>query len=384
MAIDVSITRCESYDSAVCRKALEDVLSPIGGLDWVTAGMKIAIKLNLVAPMKPEKAATTHPALLCELVKLLLERGASVVLGDSPGGVYNAIHLNRVYDITGLRDCEALGAALNQDFSQKQGSYPEAQQARQFTYTSWLDSADAIIDFCKLKTHGLMGMTCAVKNFFGAIPGTMKPEYHFKYPNAADFADMLVDLFEFFKPRLCICDAVIGMEGNGPTQGTPREIGALLASKNGHMLDIVGAEILGFRVQDIPTLSAAARRGLCPSSLKEVSVCGNAEEFVLSDVKKTPAQQNVLNITGKDNAFAKAIDRILRRLLTPFPQVHKPLCIGCEKCAKLCPAKAITMKNKIPQINRQDCIHCFCCQEFCPEGAMQVGRTLIARLCNSI
>ena len=50
----------------------------------------------------------------------------------------------------------------------------------------------------------------------------MKPEFHYKYPRAEDFANVLVDLYEYSKPRLCICDAVIGMEGNGPTQGSPR------------------------------------------------------------------------------------------------------------------------------------------------------------------
>ena len=51
-------------------------------------------------------------------------------------------------------------------------------------------------------------------------------------------------------------------------------------------------------------------------------------------------------------------------------------------CAKLCPAKAITMKNKLPEIDRKKCIRCFCCQEFCPKGAMKVKRTWIARLLN--
>ena len=55
----------------------------------------------------------------------------------------------------------------------------------------------------------------------------MKPEYHYKYPKIEDFADMIVDLCEYFKPCLCLCDAVVGMEGNGPTQGTPRAIGAM-------------------------------------------------------------------------------------------------------------------------------------------------------------
>ena len=57
-------------------------------------------------------------------------------------------------------------------------------------------------------------------------------------------------------------------------------------------------------------------------------------------------------------------------------------CIGCGKCANICPAKAIKMKNKLPRIDRSACIHCFCCQEFCPKGAMKVRRTFIARLLN--
>lgn len=67
---------------------------------------------------------------------------------------------------------------------------------RSFRYTAWLDGADAIIDLCKLKIHGMMGMTCGAKNLFGAILGTVKPEYHFRYPDPMDFARMIVDLDE--------------------------------------------------------------------------------------------------------------------------------------------------------------------------------------------
>ena len=65
--------------------------------------MRIAIKVNLVTFAKPEKAATTHPGLLCALVKMLAARGADVVVGDSPGGLYNAAYVNRVYAATGMR-----------------------------------------------------------------------------------------------------------------------------------------------------------------------------------------------------------------------------------------------------------------------------------------
>lgn len=382
MSYDVSIVRCESYDPAVCRTALEQALAPIGGLDWVKAGMRIAIKVNLVSAMKPEEAATTHPALLCELVRLLTARGASVVLGDSPGGLYTPAHLSRVYDVTGMHDCEAFGAELNQDFSQKEAACPTAVAAKRFTYTAWLDSADAIIDFCKLKTHGMLGMTCAVKNYFGVIPGTMKPEYHYKYPKTEDFANMLVDLCEYFKPRLCICDAVVGMEGNGPTKGTPRAIGCLLASTSAHHLDLLASRLIGLSPDEIPTLTAAAQRGLVPASPDELNVFGKAEPFIQSDFKTMPSQASTFFRSGGKGLIGKIADSVMFHALTPRPKLAAGECIGCKKCANICPAKAITMKNGRPQIDRSACIHCFCCQEFCPKGAMKVYRPIVARILN--
>ena len=209
MNTEVSIVPCGSYEDAAAEEALRRVLEPIGGLDFVRPGMRVAVKLNLVAAMKPETAATVHPALVCALTRLLREKGAEVVLGDSPGGLFNAPALRRVYEVCGIRAAEAFGAELNQDFSQEEADFPRAAVAKRFPFTSWLGKADAIIDFCKLKSHGMMGLTCAVKNFFGSVPGTQKPEFHYRFPKAEDFADMLVDLFEYSKPRLCICDAVI-------------------------------------------------------------------------------------------------------------------------------------------------------------------------------
>ena len=382
MAVDVSIVPCGSYDEDVCREALKKALAPFGGLDWVTEGMCVVIKVNLVSAMKPEQAATTHPTLLCELTKMLVSRGAHVVLGDSPGGLYTSSHVNHVYDLSGMRACEAVGAELNQDFSQKDASFPEAVCAKKFTYTAYLDRADAIIDFCKLKTHGMMGLTNAVKNYFGVVPGTMKPEYHYKYPQIADFSNMLIDLGLYFKPRICICDAVVGMEGNGPTQGSPRKIGCILASESASKLDLLAAKLIGLKIDDVPTLQAARVRGLIPDSAEELEIAGDAATFLIPDFKTMPAQSSVFFHKAGTGVIGKIVDTFLFRALTPCPKVKKNECIGCGKCAKICPAKAITMQNKLPVIDRKACIHCFCCQEFCPKGAMGVYRPAIARLLN--
>ncbi|MBQ7936401.1 MAG: DUF362 domain-containing protein, partial [Clostridia bacterium] len=74
----VSIVECKNYEPAQVRQALFELLQPLGGLNWVTPGMKVGIKANLVTFMKPEAAGTTHPALLCALVEMLKEKGAEV------------------------------------------------------------------------------------------------------------------------------------------------------------------------------------------------------------------------------------------------------------------------------------------------------------------
>ena len=382
MSCDVSLVRCTDYEIDHIRAALDRLLAPLGGLDWVTLGMKIVIKANLVAGRPPEDAVTTHPALLCALSEMLIARGASVVIGDSPGGVYNAAYLGRIYQRCGAVEAERYGAHLNQNFEVREAHFPEAAVAHDFKYTAYLDGADAVINCCKLKTHGMMGMTNAVKNYFGVIPGTMKPEYHYKYPQISDFSNMLIDLSTYFKPRLCICDAIVGMEGNGPTQGSPREIGAILAAESPSKLDLLAAKLIGLTADDVPTLQAARVRGLIPETAEELEIAGEPERFIVPDFKTMPAQSSVFFHKAGTGAIGKVVDKIMFQALTPCPKVKKNECIGCGKCANICPAKAIRMENKLPTIDRKACIHCFCCQEFCPKGAMGVSRPFIARLLN--
>ncbi len=377
---DVSIAPCGSYDRAEVKSALRQVLEPLGGLDWVREGMTVAVKANLVSALRPEKAATTHPAMLAALTELLKEHGARVIIGDSPGGVYNNIYVNRVYAAAGLKEAEEAGAELNRDFSEIQDANPEGKVLKDLTYTGWLDGADAIIDFCKLKSHGMMGMSGAAKNMFGVIPGTMKPEYHFRFPDHDDFADMLVDLDERFHPRLCLADAVIGMEGNGPTAGTPRKLGFVAASESPHKLDQVCAGILGLQEEAVPTLRAAKRRGLIPADAGELSVAGDPAAFTVADFSLVAESRSLLFAGNGRNPFLRAFSAFAGKVLRTRPKVAKKECVGCGVCRNTCPAKAITITKGKAVVDRSACIRCFCCQEFCPKGAMKVHRTVLARL----
>lgn len=375
---DVAVVRCKTYNVEAVKPALEEAVNAVNGLDFVMPGMKIIIKPNLVSFKKPDAAATTHPALLEALVEMLLARGADVTIGDSPGGPHSLPLLNRVYTATGMDRLEKLGAKLNRNMNEKNVDFPEGKVLKNFTYTEYLDEADAIIDFCKLKSHGMLGMSAAVKNLFGTIPGLKKPEVHYKFQNDAEFADMLVDLNEYFKPRLAICDAVVGMEGNGPTAGTPRQIGAIIASKSTYYADVVGAELIGMNIDGLPTLQAAYERGFAPASSKNLRVYGDIRALTVDDFKAPPVRG--LSFMRKGNV----LHFISKAALEHKPTLKKRLCVGCGECARMCPAKAIKMKNKKPHINREKCIRCFCCQEFCPRAAMVAHRPLAAKVLNKL
>lgn len=375
---DVAVVRCKTYNVEAVKPALEEALNAVNGLDFVMPGMKIIIKPNLVSFKKPDAAATTHPALLEALVEMLLARGADVMIGDSPGGPHSLPLLNRVYAATGMDRLEKLGAKLNRNMNEKTVDFHEGKVLKNFTYTEYLDEADAIIDFCKLKSHGMLGMSAAVKNLFGTIPGLKKPEVHYKFQNDAEFADMLVDLNEYFKPRLAICDAVVGMEGNGPTAGTPRQIGAIIASKSTYYADVVGAELIGMNIDGLPTLQAAYERGFAPASSKNLRVYGDIRALTVDDFKAPPVRG--LSFMRKGNV----LHFISKAALEHKPTLKKRFCVGCGECARMCPAKAIEMKNKKPHINREKCIRCFCCQEFCPRAAMVAHRPLAAKVLNKL
>ena len=372
---EVSIARCESYDPVAIKAALLEALAPIHGLDWVTPGTKIAVKANLMMLKKPEKAATVHPEMAFALCELLVERGARVVLGDSPGGPFNSAYLSQIYTSTGMRRVLDAGAQLNEDFSTVDVSYPEAVAAKEFQITNYLLEADAIINLCKLKTHGLMAYTGACKNLFGAIPGTRKSESHYRYSTHALFANMLVDVCEYCKPKLSIADAVMTMEGNGPSGGTPRYMGAILASFSPHALDVAGAHLMNLGVCDVPTLQAAVERGLTPKNVSELTLFGDLESFVIPDFQLTPKQD--VQLWGPKNP---AVAKVLTKMFASTPKVDRADCVGCGECRSVCPASAIAIRNRIVEIDRSACIRCFCCQEFCPKGAIRVHRPFVARL----
>ena len=366
------IMKCSAYDAADIYEKLKFGLEKLGVCGKPFSGKKIAIKPNLLLGYTPDKAATTNPAVVEAVITLARSLGGEdIVIAESPGGPYNETTLRSIYRETGMtKVSEKTGVPLNFSTDSKEIGYPDGVVSKVFTIIEPLNSADVILNVCKLKTHNLSKMTCAVKNLFGSVPGITKFEMHARYKDQRDFLSMLVDLCTMICQNhrvIHICDAITGMEGNGPSGGTPRNIGALLISENPFCLDTAAAEIIGLS-GEVEMLDEAVKRGLCPKSVHELSLIGEPLENVA-----------VKDFVKPDNSGKKKFN-LIPGFLRPRPEIDKKKCVGCGTCVRSCPAKTISMPDKKARINPKHCLKCYCCQELCTFKAVRIKKSFIYRL----
>ena len=374
---------CPDYGQA--EGAIRALVEQMGGMGrFVRPGERIVLKANLLRAAPPESAICTHPAVVEAVAKLVKEAGGTPVICDSPGGaLHKEAVLRSLYEKTGMAAAAAAaGAELSIDSSTRTVSLPEGKVLRQAEIITPVAEADGVIDLCKMKTHVLMSMTGAVKNLFGVIPGLSKVGYHATHPDHETFADVLLDLTGYVKPRLSLMDGILAMEGDGPgSSGTPRQAGLLLASANPLALDTAAGAIMNLPRQDNPVLLAAERRGLTPCRMEDVELIGGTvEELRMADYKfPASTKSNLMDFLGP---LARPAERLCKKALSQTPRIDGAKCVGCGICAKSCPGQAIAMTapGKKARISQKACIHCYCCHELCPQKAVELHQSWLGRL----
>lgn len=372
MNATVASALCPSYNAETVNEALDKVINLLGGLDkYVRPGQVVAVKPNLIARKKPEEAATTHPVLVEAVVRMVQKAGGHPFIVDSPGGPSSKALLNSVYRATGMAGvAERTGCGLSLDTTEVVLAHPDDQTVKQLSILKVLAEADVIIGLPKLKTHCMTRYTGAVKLMYGAIPGLKKAEYHFNMQRLETFSNLLIDINTLLRPALTIMDAVVGMEGDGPTAGTPREVGLLLASPSPYAMDYICAGLIGINPADLPLIRMATERGLCPKP-DHIHLAGGP----LVNIKppfKLPNHKHVdFDLPGP---FKGIISK-----LQPKPIFSPELCLGCGECHRSCPADAIVMSEGLPELKLDACIRCFCCQELCPHKAVKVHQAWLGR-----
>lgn len=368
----VYIVRCNNYQEV--QNQITNLIVLMGGMErFAKQGEQILLKPNLLRDAGPDTAVCTHPSIVAAVGDLARAQGAQVTIADSPGGGYRYVRktLNSIYDTSGMHQAaQQAGIELNWDTSSRPVSYPDGELIKHFDIITPVIETDAVINLCKMKTHVFTGMTGAVKNIFGVVPGLSKPGYHAKLQDVQRFAGMLLDLSQYVAARLTIMDAVVAMEGDGPGAGEPRSVGLLMGSENPLALDVVANEIMGLDRLKNPVLLEAERRSLQPHRIEDTEIIGaNLDDLKVPDFI---APQISAGKFGYDRMpwYLRLIEPLFKNAFTARPRVIWHRCIACGTCIEGCPVGAVSWVKEKASIDDDKCIRCYCCHEMCPEEAI--------------
>ena len=372
--VPVALVPCLSYEEAEVNRALATALELLGGWEpLLPPDGPIYLKPNLAGPFPPERAVTTHPAVVSAVARLLKAARHEVTVGDSPAGPARPGYLRYLYRRTGMEEvARDLGLNLDLNLEPVEVKLPHARSLRVVTLNRSFASAPALLNLAKFKTHLFARLTGAVKNLYGAVSGMMKVAYHTRLKDPADFMGLLLDLVDYLQPRLQVVDAVVGMEGDGPTWGRPRQVGFLLAGVNPLAVDWVMSQMMGLAPAAVPLFQVAPP--------PPVEVMGVPLEQARITGFRHPSPNTMEDGLEGLSWLPRRLKEYLGKELLPRPGIIPELCAGCALCAESCPQQAIRLVDHKAMVDLSRCIRCWCCNEVCPQGAVELSRSRLGRL----
>ena len=220
-------------------------------------GKRVLLKPNIVE-YAPGAAINTHPMVVGGAAVASLRAGArEVVVAEGPGHRRDIEYLLQATGFaTTLADVRVRFVDLNHDDVRVMPLKSHFTTMTEMAFPVELLNADFIISMPKLKTHHWAGMTASMKNFFGVVPGAV-----YGWPknilHLHGIDNSIVDLVATVKPHFSIVDAVVGMEGDGPIMGTPRQTGFVAMGSDLVAVDATCARLIGLDATKLPYLAIA-------------------------------------------------------------------------------------------------------------------------------
>jgi len=250
----VAIRRCQAYDDD-----LEGIIfETIGQFGLAVQGRCVLLKPNFVGP-DPNGVINTHPAVVAAAREAFLRLGAcGVLVADGP-----ALDRDTEAVLESMRLRDYLGTLrgafidLNVDEAYRVPLKTRASRLKELYLPKTVLESDIVVSMPKLKTHHWAGVTLSLKNMFGIVPGGC-----YGWPkNVLHWAGIdraILDINSTVRPHFAIVDGVVGMEGNGPIQGSPKPCGVLLMGDDPVAVDATSVRIMGLRPERIGHLAKAS------------------------------------------------------------------------------------------------------------------------------
>lgn len=250
----VAILRAGSYSEDLVSRMLDG--ARLCGLD--ARGKRVLLKPNLVE-FSSSTVINTDASVTAAAVELFHRLGAAEVrIGEGPGHRRDTLDLADDARYRALvPKFETIFTDLNRDDVSPVRGFAEEPE---FYFPNTVLRADLIVSLAKMKTHHWAGVTLAMKNFFGLVPGAVygwpKNKLHY-----IGIPESVFELNRKFRNTFAIVDGIVGMEGNGPIQGTPKSAGVLVMGSDLVAVDSTCCRIMGIDPEKVNYLELAAKLG---------------------------------------------------------------------------------------------------------------------------
>jgi len=218
---------------------------------------KVLIKVNFITDKTWDTGATTDPIVVEAIIKKLEALPVKSYVVESDAMITNA---DRAFEATGMKEmCRRNGVEwLNLRYVKDtvKLAVPNGEVLKSITVPR-LVTESAVISAAKLKTHVDTGVTLGMKNMFGLLPDKFKGKYHMK-----GISKVIVDINTLLRPALTVIDGFVGMEGEGPIDGTPVQMNLIIAGTDPVATDATAARVMGFNPHEIKHIYKAYEKGL--------------------------------------------------------------------------------------------------------------------------
>ena len=241
---------------------------------------RVLIKVNFITTKTWDTGATTDPLVVEAIIKKLKHLPVEIYVVESDATMTNA---DKAFEATGMKEmCKQNGVQclnLRHVKERVKIAIPNGETLRSITVPR-IVTESAIISAAKLKTHNATKVTLGMKNMFGLLPDKFKGKYH-----ARGISKVVVDINTVLKPALTLIDGFVGMEGKGPTDGTPIKMDLIIAGKDVVATDATAARVMGFDPMEISHIRRAYEKGL--GNIENIEIVGSKLEDVRQVFKRS-------------------------------------------------------------------------------------------------
>ena len=388
-----SVFRCGGINEI--KKKLSENLEKYSDILPADKDAFILLKPNLNSNMNALTGNITDLRLLAAMIEILIGKGyKNITIGEGTNSGYYRNNISVISRIKVDRLAEYFGINMI-DLNYSEPVYIDFEKGVKAGVAKECFEADFIINMPKLKTHFEAGISVCLKNLMGCLVGQEN-----KKKTHQSLAANILNINQVVKPHLHIVDAVISMEGLGPTRGMPLKTGMIFVGTDPYLIDLMCARFASFDYRKVITLVEAEKRGIINSRYHNfVNNFQLGDTFRFKPPKPGPLagfihspkrQKYFLAIRNTPLFNYICSTRIGGKLLymTGLRQdvfindeaeckglsLNTERCSHCGKCADYCPI-GLNLPDDLTLVDNRciQCLYCFC---VCPEHAIEFNGKL--------